>query len=217
MIEARIEVRRGGFRLRSDLCSEARSIGIWGPSGAGKSTFLQALAGLLRPGAARVVVDGVVLEDSAAGIRLPPQRRRIGLVFQQGLLFPHYDVRGNLRYGLDLLPVDQRRVSFERCVDILGLSPLLDRTVLGLSGGERQRVALGRAVLSSPRLLLCDEPLSSLDPARKAEIIPYLIDLRDALGIPVIHVSHDRDELERLCTSIVTIQDGVLGGEAAAS
>jgi len=179
---------------------------LFGPSGAGKSTIINAAAGLLRPDRCRIAVGGDVLVDTEAGIWLPPEKRRIGLVFQDSRLFPHMSVETNLRYGLRR--VAGGPIAFGDVVDLLGISALLKRRPHTLSGGERQRVAIGRALLAQPRLLLMDEPLASLDATRKAEIMPFLTRLKSALDLPVIYVTHSLDELARLADSLVLLEAG---------
>ncbi len=202
-----------------DVRFEVPGIGVtvlFGPSGAGKSTVIAAVAGLLRPKSCRVTVDGVVLADSAAGVWLPPERRRAGLVFQDARLFPHMSVATNLRYGQRRAPPGPTR--FDDVVGLLGLEALLARRPYTLSGGERQRVAIGRALLSQPRLLLLDEPLASLDAARKAEIIPYLHCLGGILAVPTLYVTHAMDEVVQLAANLVLLERGrvVAAGPLAA-
>jgi molybdate transport system ATP-binding protein len=179
---------------------------LFGPSGSGKSTVINAAAGLLRPDSCRIAVDGLVLADTGLGVWLAPERRRAGLVFQDSRLFPHMSVASNLRYGLRR--VAPGAIGFDDVVELLGIAALLDRRPHTLSGGERQRVAIGRALLAQPRLLLMDEPLASLDAARKAEILPYLTRLKTALKLPVLYVTHALDEIVRLADSLVLIEAG---------
>ncbi|WP_102106848.1 molybdenum ABC transporter ATP-binding protein [Oceaniglobus roseus] len=181
---------------------------LFGRSGAGKTTVVNAVAGLLRPDRGRIVAEGEVLCDTESGIWLPPHRRRLGYVFQEGRLFPHLSVRQNLTYGRWFAPGRRDGDDFARILDLLGIEPLLTRRPAALSGGEKQRVAIGRALLSRPRLLLMDEPLAALDEARKAEILPYLERLRDEARVPILHVSHALAEVARLATTVVAIQDG---------
>ncbi|MBB1490549.1 molybdenum ABC transporter ATP-binding protein [Paracoccus sp. MC1862] len=181
---------------------------LFGHSGSGKSTVLNAVAGLLRPDEGRVTVDGTVLTDSARRIHLPPHRRRLGVIFQDGRLFPHLTVRQNLRYGRWFAPRSSRRTSEAAVVEMLGIGALLDRTPATLSGGERQRVAIGRALLADPRLILADEPLSALDDDRKAEIMPYLERLRDEWRVPMLYVSHSPAEVARIATTVVMLDRG---------
>jgi molybdate transport system ATP-binding protein len=207
MISCTIRHRFPGLAL--NIGFEAPSPGttvLFGPSGAGKSSVVAAMAGLLRADTARIEVDGVTLADSQAGVFLPPERRRLGMVFQDSRLFPHLDVARNLRYGLRRAPAGDIR--FDDIVALLGLAALLDRRPHSLSGGERQRVAIGRALLSQPRLLLMDEPLSSLDAARKAEILPFLARLKTALSLPIVYVTHSMEELARLADHVVLIEAG---------
>ena len=188
---------------------------LFGPSGSGKSTTIAVAAGLLRPESCRVAVNGTVLADTDAGIWLPPERRRVGLVFQDSRLFPHMTVATNLRFGLRRAPPGQIR--FDEVVDLLGIAALLGRRPHTLSGGERQRVAIGRALLAQPRLLLMDEPLASLDAARKAEIMPYLVGLKMALRLPILYVTHAFDEVARLADSLVLLDHGKVMGSGTLS
>ncbi len=197
-----------GFAL--DLAFEAPAgvTALFGRSGSGKTTIVNAVAGLLRPNAGRIEAEGVTLFDSETGLFVPPHRRRIGYVFQEARLFPHLSVRANLLYGRRFAPRGEAGAEFARIVDLLGVGALLSRRPGGLSGGERSRVALGRAILSKPRLLLMDEPLAALDEARKAEIMPYLERLRDEIRLPILYVSHSAAEIARLATTVVMIEGG---------
>ncbi len=208
MISLAVHFQRGDFQLAVEFTSDAPITGLVGPSGAGKSTLLHVIAGVLRAQRAHIEVDGVVLEDTAGKIRVPTHRRRIGLVFQQGLLFPHLDVGDNLQYGYDRTPVAQRRYAPSDVIALLRLGNVLDRPVQSLSGGERQRVALGRAVLASPRILLCDEPLSQVDQEHRVEILAHIATLSEQL--PIIYVTHDHQELARLTTQIFSLNRGRL-------
>lgn len=181
---------------------------LFGPSGSGKSTAIRLLAGLERPDTGRIIVEGETLLDTKAGRVVAPHRRRIGLVFQDALLLPHLSVSTNLTYGRWFTPQRQRRIAFDPVVDVLGIGHLLDRRPDTLSGGERQRVAIGRALLTSPRLLLMDEPLASLDGARKQEILPFIERMRDEFGIPVIYVSHAVEEVARLADRVIRLENG---------
>lgn len=206
MIEIAIEKRLGNFVLDARL--EAPDGGIttlFGRSGVGKTTIINALAGLLRPDRGRIALGGETLFDSARGIDLPPERRRLGYVFQEARLFPHYSVRGNLLYGAKK---DGGGPSFDTVVELLGIAGLLARRPAELSGGEKQRVAIGRALLASPRLLLMDEPLASLDAPRKGEILPFIERLRDELKLPIFYVSHEMEEIIRLADLLVIVDDG---------
>jgi molybdate transport system ATP-binding protein len=191
-----------------DVAFEVPAAGVtalFGPSGAGKSTVLAATAGILRPDYCRLVLDGVTLADTESGLWIPPERRRVGLVFQDAMLFPHMSVAANLRYGLKRAGADAIR--FDDVADLLGLTPLLARRPHTLSGGEKQRVAIGRALLGQPRLLLLDEPLASLDAARKAEILPFLARLKTALALPMLYVTHALEEVARLADHLVLLRD----------
>jgi len=188
-----------------------------GPSGAGKTSVLDTIAGLLRPADARIVIDGEVVEDSAAQILVPPHRRRIGYACQEPRLFPHLTIRQNLLYGHWFTPSNQRRVRFDDVTSLLDLEPLLARRPGRLSGGERQRVALGRALLASPRLLLLDEPLASVDAGRRQEVLPYLDRLRAELRMPTIYVTHLFSEISDRASSVIVLDEGrvVAQGPAA--
>lgn len=179
---------------------------LFGPSGSGKTTVIKAVAGLLRPDEARIARTGHVLFDSDAGIDVPPHRRAAGLIFQEGRLFPHLSVRQNMLYGRLFSTRKTSESELDHMLDMLGIAHLQDRRPAKLSGGEKQRVAIGRALLSSPAIILADEPLASLDAARKAEILPYFERLRDEAAIPVLYVTHDPIEAERLATQIVTLE-----------
>ena len=176
---------------------------LFGPSGAGKTSILNMVAGLLRPDRGHIRVGDRTLFDSATD--LSPEARRVGYVFQDGRLFPHRRVRANLTYGLDLAPLANRWMSLDEATRFLGIDHLLDRWPQGLSGGEAQRVAIGRALLAGPEILLMDEPLSSLDAARRGDIMKVIERIRDELGLPILYVSHDRAEVDRLATQVVEI------------
>jgi molybdate transport system ATP-binding protein len=201
--------RRDGFTL--DVAVEISASGVvalFGRSGCGKTTLVNVVAGLLRADEARIDIDGVVLEDTRTGTRIPAEKRRIGYVFQDARLFPHLSVAGNLRYAQRRAHTDGKGTTFDGIAQLLGLEPLLQRRPNQLSGGERQRVALARALLSQPRLLLLDEPLASLDEPRREEVLPYLEKLRDELAVPMIYVSHRFDEVLRLATHVVLLDSG---------
>ena len=213
----RVDVTRklGEFSIEASFASEGRVTGLFGASGAGKSSLINMIAGLLRPDRGVIALDGETLDDTAAHIHLPAYRRRIGYVFQDARLFPHLDVRQNLDYGRRMNRLADDPAQRSRITDLLDIGGLMDRRPGKLSGGERQRVALGRALLSKPRLLLLDEPLGSLDEGRKDEILPYLVRLRDEANVPMVYVSHDAAELRQLATQIVMLQRGrvtALGG-----
>ena len=208
MLEVDVEKRLGDFSLSARFQSGSGVTAVFGPSGAGKTTLVNMIAGLVAPDRGRITIDEAVLFDSAKRIDLPPHRRRIGYVFQEGRLFPHLSVRHNLDYGRRMcgLPPDQAQTA--RIVGLLDIGELLERRPGKLSGGERQRIAIGRALLMRPRLLLLDEPLASLDVARKREILPYLERLRDEVGVPMVYVSHQAAELRRIATSVVRLEAG---------
>lgn len=206
-----IEWHAGEFSLAARLEVDGGVTALFGESGAGKTSLVNAIAGLIVPDSGRMAFDGEVLFDSAAKVQVPPEKRRFGYVFQEGRLFPHLSVRRNLLFsgwfgshganGPD-------HAMFDHVVELLGLSGLLERRPAMLSGGEKQRVAIGRALLMRPRLLLLDEPLASLDAARKQEILAYLQRLRDELSIPMIYVSHAMEEVRQLASHVVVLEAG---------
>lgn len=200
--------RLGGFTLEARFAAAEGLTALFGRSGAGKTSLVNAIAGLYRPSRGRIAVDGQVLFDAASGVFVPAHKRRIGYVFQEARLFPHLTVRHNLLYGRWFTPHTARYIQLQPIVDLLGLGSTLERRPANLSGGEKQRVALGRALLASPRLLLMDEPLASLDTARKEEILPYIERLRDDIRIPIVYVSHSVPEVARLATTMVLLSDG---------
>jgi molybdate transport system ATP-binding protein len=203
--EVVLHKRLGATEIAVDFAADGGLTALLGPSGIGKSSILNMVAGLLRPDSGRIVVNGQCLFDAAAGIDLPPERRRLGYVFQDGRLFPHRRVRANLLYGYDLAPQAERWMSLDEAAAFLGIDHLLDRWPDTLSGGEAQRVAIGRALLSGPRFLLMDEPLSSLDRARREEIMIVIERIRDEMKLPILYVSHDRDEIARLASAVVEL------------
>ncbi len=203
-----VETRLGDFALAVSFTASAGLTALFGPSGAGKTSVLNMIAGVLKPARGRIVVEGAVLFDSAKGIDLAPDRRRVGYIFQDARLFPHMSVERNLLYGYALTPPEARYAAPDQVTALLGLGPLLARRPQALSGGEQQRVAIGRALLASPRLLLMDEPLASLDAARKEEIFPYIERLRDEMRIPILYVTHAEAEVNRLAGAVVRIEAG---------
>lgn len=207
-LEVDLRHRLPSLELQARFQGAGRLTALFGPSGCGKTTVVNIIAGLVRPATARIVCDGVVMADSAQHVWLPPHQRQIGYVFQDARLLPHLTVRQNLNYGKWFTPKSQRYSGEAGIVDLLGLSGLLDRKPRQLSGGEKQRVAIGRALLQSPRLLLMDEPLASLDEARKQEILPYIERLRDETQVPVVYVSHSIEEVTRLATDLVLMAKG---------
>jgi len=208
MLRVDVSKRLGELAIEASFASEGRVTGLFGASGAGKTSLINMIAGLLRPDRGVIAIDGETLDDTAAQSHVPVHRRRIGYVFQDARLFPHLDVRQNLDYGRRMNRIAEDAAQFSRVTGLLDIGDLLDRRPGRLSGGERQRVALGRALLSQPRLLLLDEPLGSLDEERKEEILPYLIRLRDEAGIPMVYVSHDAAEMRQLATQIVMLRRG---------
>ena len=208
MIDIDLKCIQGNFELNAKCSIDTPVLGLFGPSGAGKSTLLAMIAGLKKPTAGHLIVDGEYLFDSAKGIDLAPHKRRIGTVFQDSLLFPHLNVRDNLNYGFNLLAKKQQRLKFSQIVELLEVGHLFTQKPHQLSGGEKQRVALGRALLTSPRLLLLDEPLASLDVRLKRQILPFLRRAKDELKIPMIYVSHAIDEILYLTSQIAMIDAG---------
>jgi molybdate transport system ATP-binding protein len=208
MLLVDVEKQLGELHLAAHFESAAGVTAVFGPSGAGKTSIVNMIAGLIVPDRGRVVFDGMALFDSAQRIDVPAHRRRIGYVFQEGRLFPHLSVAANLDYGRWMCGLPRNEREMERIIDLLDIGHLLDRRPGKLSGGERQRVALGRALLMQPRLLLLDEPLASLDAARKREILPYFVRLRDEAQVPMIYVSHHASELRRIATTVVRVDNG---------
>ncbi len=198
----------GDFALDVGFTSDGRVTGLFGASGTGKTSVIGIIAGLQRPDRGRIMLEDDVLDDTDAGIHVPAHKRRIGCVFQDARLFPHLDVAQNLDYGRRMNGLRRDADYAARIETLLDIAPLRTRRTGQLSGGERQRIALGRALLARPRLLLLDEPLASLDDARKAEILPYLVRLRDEAGVPMVYVSHDADEMRRLATQVVILKGG---------
>ena len=203
--ELDLTIVRGETRIEASFTASERLVALFGPSGAGKTSILDAVAGLRLPAGGRIVVDGSVLFDSAQRIDLPPEARACGYVFQDGRLFPHRTVRDNLLYGWKLADAAQRWMAPDEAVAFLGIDHLLGRMPRTLSGGEAQRVAIGRALLRGPRFLLMDEPLSSLDAARREEIMTVIERIRDELRLPILYVSHDRGEVDRLADRVIPI------------
>jgi len=208
MLRVDIVKQLGEFSLEASFESQGRVTGLFGASGAGKTSLINLIAGLLKPDRGIIALDGETLDDTAAGVHVPPHRRRIGYVFQDARLFPHLDIRQNLDYGRRMNRLADDPAQRTRVTELLDIGNLLDRRPGKLSGGERQRVALGRALLSKPKLLLLDEPLGSLDEGRKEEILPYLMRLRDEANVPMVYVSHDAAEMRQLATQIVMLQRG---------
>ncbi|MCO5130518.1 MAG: molybdenum ABC transporter ATP-binding protein [Xanthobacteraceae bacterium] len=216
MLRVDVLKRLGDFTVEVKFTAAGRVTGLFGSSGAGKTSLVNMIAGLMKPDRGVIAIGDDVLDDTAAGIHVAPHRRRIGYVFQDARLFPHLSVAQNLHYGRRMNGVADDPARTRRVVDLLDISKLLARRTGQLSGGERQRVALGRALLMQPRLLLLDEPLGSLDGARKAEILPYLIRLRDEAGVPMVYVTHDPNELRRLEAEVVVLRRGRVAALGAA-
>src|SRR6201996_272396 len=208
MLRGDVSKKLGEFTVEAAFTSEGRVTGLFGASGAGKTSLISMIAGLLRPDRGTISIDDQTLDDTSAGTHVAAYRRRIGYVFQDARLFPHLDVRRNLDYGRRMNRLKEDNALWQRVTDLLDIGHLLDRRPGRLSGGERQRVALGRALVSQPRLLLLDEPMGSLDEERKEEILPYLVRLRDEAGTPMVYVSHDATEMRQLATQIAIIRRG---------
>ena len=203
MFDVDVTLQRGSKPITARFTTPPGLSALFAPSGAGKTTTLDMIAGLIRPTSGRIEVAGEVLFDNAKGINLAPEHRGCGYVFQDLRLFPHQTVRQNLLYGWKHAAPARRFMALDEAADFLNIAPLLGRRPASLSGGEAQRVAIGRALLSGPRFLLMDEPLSSLDAALRDEIIPVITRIRDELGLPILYVTHDRAEVERLATHII--------------
>jgi molybdate transport system ATP-binding protein len=203
-----VEKKLGAFKITACFQAAGGVTALFGPSGAGKTTVVNMIAGLIVPDRGSIALDDTVLFDTASGINVPPNRRRIGYVFQDGRLFPHFSVHENLDYGRRMSGHPRDPKHFARIVELLNIGDLLDRRPRKLSGGERQRIAIGRALLMHPRLLLLDEPLTSLDAGHKREILPYLVRLRDESHVPMVYVSHTAAEVRRIATNVVRLDAG---------
>ena len=209
MLDVAVTKRQGTCCIDVAFGAQAATVtALFGRSGAGKTSLIEMVAGLKQPDSGRIVLDGRTLFDAAAGLNVAPQRRRIGYVFQDGRLFPHFTVRSNLVFGRNRTPPSERFIDFAQVVDLLGIAPLLDRRPGKLSGGEKQRVAIGRALLTSPRLLLMDEPLASLDGARKAELLPFIAKLCTKFRLPIVYVTHSVEEVLGLADHLVLVDQG---------
>jgi molybdate transport system ATP-binding protein len=206
-LEVRVKRQLGETLIDVDFNTTSRLTAIFGKSGSGKTSIINMIAGLVKPQQGRIVVDKRVLFDSSLKVNLPAHQRRIGYVFQEGLLFPHFTVEQNLNYGRRF---NRGGPEPEGIVSLLGLAALLKRKPINLSGGEKQRVAIGRALMSNPSLLLMDEPMASLDEARKLEILPYIETLRDEMRLPIVYVSHSIEEVRRLAGDVVHIDNGMI-------
>jgi molybdate transport system ATP-binding protein len=208
VLSVEVEKQLGTFKLTVRFQAAGGATALFGPSGAGKTSVINMIAGLLRPDCGRIALDDTVLFDASAGIDVPPHRRRLGYVFQDGRLFPHLSVRQNLDYGRRMSGRPRDAGALDRVIALLDIGQLLERRPRMLSGGERQRIAIGRALLMRPRLLLLDEPLAALDAARKREILPYLVRLRDEAGVPIVYVSHIAAELRAIASHVVFLNSG---------
>lgn len=202
MFDIALCVRQGDFYLEQQFQSPHQVVGLFGPSGIGKTTILHSIAGMVRPSQGHIRIQDQTWFDVQQGVNLSIQARRTGLVFQDAQLFPHYSVKKNLLFGFQRIATEQRKFAFDEVVQLLKLQHLLERMPIRLSGGEKQRVALGRALLYSPNILLLDEPLSALDHAHKAEIIPFFQKVRDEIDIPMLYVSHDASEIAQLTDTV---------------
>jgi len=208
-MKIQIQHQQGDFRLDVSFHGAKRGItALYGPSGAGKSTVIQIVAGLVRPASGHISLNGVCLFCSKDKINLPPEKRRIGYIFQDARLLPHLSVLSNLKYGRRLVPAAAHFIEFDPVIELLGIGHLLRRRPADLSGGEKQRVAIGRALLMSPSVLLMDEPLNSLDNLRKQELLPFIRQVSDVFNIPILYVSHSPDEIRALADDIVVMQAG---------
>lgn len=217
LLSVAARLRLGEFLLDASFTSDAAITALFGPSGAGKSTLLHLVAGILMPEHGRIAIGEHVLVETARSLSLPPSRRRVGLVFQDAQLFPHLTVRQNIAFGRWFAPKEAAQIETGLVVDTLGIRGLLDRRPSKLSGGEKQRVALARALLMAPRMLLLDEPLSSLDDARRSEILTLIEQIRDRFNVPMLYVTHRRDEVRRLAGHVILIDRGRVTASGAPS
>ena len=209
MLKLDVRKRLGDFSINAGFTIKDSGVtALFGCSGAGKTSIVNMTAGLTAPDAGIIEMNGRKLFDSEKGVNLPPEKRRVGYVFQDARLFPHLTVKGNLSYGMKLAPKDSLYVDFDEVVDMLGIAPLLNRRPARLSGGEKQRVAIGRALLCSPSLLLMDEPLASLDENRKSEVLPFISRLSQGFSTPILYVSHILSEIEKLADNLVLLENG---------
>jgi molybdate transport system ATP-binding protein len=210
-LDVDVDHRRGAFRLQARFTAAPGLTALFGRSGSGKTSLVNIVGGLIRPDRGRIAIDGQTLVDTERGLFVPPHKRRIGYVFQDSRLFPHLSVRRNLLYGRWFARgAAGATADLGAVIELLGIGHLLERPPDSLSGGEKQRVAIGRALLARPRLLLMDEPLASLDEARRAEILPYIERLRDEAGVPILYVSHAVSEVARLATTVVILSEGTV-------
>lgn len=205
-----LEKSFGDFQLKTTFSTTSKKCGVFGASGSGKTTLMHLLAGLIKPDKGRISLDGIVLYDGEKGVCLPSQQRRIGVVFQHALLFPHMSVKGNLLYGWKRIPKEKRKIEPNAVIEALNLSNLLGRGVNGLSGGERQRVALGRTILACPQLILLDEPLSGLDRDMKKSVVRYMDGIFSEVDIPYMYISHSVWEMQKMTDEILIFSHGRL-------
>lgn len=216
MLDINIQRQQGNCFIATAFQSPKSGVtALFGHSGAGKTSVINMVAGLIRPDKGHIVIDGRTLFDSQESVDLPPEKRRIGYIFQEGRLFPHLSVRANLTYGMHLTQQSLRYVNLDHVIDLLGISHVIDRQPTKLSGGEKQRVAIGRALLTSPSLLLMDEPLASLDAARKQEVLPFIAKLSHQFSVPILYVSHSLDEILALADTLVILDNGCVAAAGA--
>lgn len=209
MLEIKVQKKLGSFVVDVAFATSGAGItALFGRSGAGKTSVINMVAGLFPPDKGLITVNGRKLFDSTQSIDLPPEKRRCGYIFQDGRLFPHLTVKANLTYGMKLVPRSQRIIRYDQVIKLLGIEHLLDRRPSNLSGGEKQRVAIGRALLISPELLLMDEPLASLDDKRKNEVLPFIARLPKEFGVPILYVTHSVPEIQVLADQIVLVENG---------
>lgn len=209
MIDLCIKKRYGQFQINTAFAFQRAGVtALIGESGAGKTSVINMVAGLIRPDEGHIIINGHTLFDSETGCNIPPEKRHIGYIFQDGRLFPHLSVDHNLVYGMNLIPRQDRFITIDQVVDLLGISHLLKRMPSNLSGGEKQRVAIGRALLTSPEFLLMDEPLASLDEARKSDVLPFIGKLTSEFNIPILYVSHSLNEVLNLADTVVILKAG---------
>jgi molybdate transport system ATP-binding protein len=209
MLDISVKRLQGAFRIDTSFVTQGAGItALFGRSGAGKTSIINMVAGLIRPDEGRIVVNGSVCFDSEKGLNVPPEKRRFGYIFQDARIFPHLSVKSNLTYGMNLVPHSERFVAFDQVVELLGLEHLLSRRPAKLSGGEKQRVAIGRSLLTSPRLMLMDEPLASLDDERKSEVLPFIARLPKEFAVPILYVSHSVGEIRCLAAHLVIVESG---------
>jgi molybdate transport system ATP-binding protein len=209
MLDISVKRLQGVFKIDTSFVTHGTGItALYGCSGAGKTSVINMVAGLVRPDEGRIVVNGRTYFDSETGINVPPEKRRFGYIFQDGRIFPHLSVKSNLTYGMKLVPHSERFVAFDQVVELLGIGHLLNRQPSKLSGGEKQRVAIGRSLLTSPHLMLMDEPLASLDNERKSEVLPFIATLPKEFSVPILYVSHSVDEIVNLADYLVIVDSG---------